>query len=147
MFCAKHIGILQERKENVTIGYTTDMYPRRHGGLMRFTRSKIAPVVLIILTAIIANAAMNMYGRFREANIRADRAQEEIVSLEERKNELRADLERLGTPRGTEEELRKRFNVAGEGEGVIVIVDPRTQTANNDSMREESIWQKILNMF
>ena len=35
---------------------------------MRFTRSKIAPVVLIILTAIIANAAMNMYGRFKEAN-------------------------------------------------------------------------------
>ena len=75
------------------------MYPRRHGGLMRFTRSKIAPVVLIILTAIIANAAMNMYGRFKEANIALIAHRGEIVSLEERKNELRADLERLGTPR------------------------------------------------
>lgn len=110
-------------------------------------RSKIALGFLIVFIVLVGNATVNMYGRYMEAKARADRAAEELALLEERKMRLTADLERLGTPRGTEEELRKRFNVAAEGEKVIVIVDPKASRQKNEDVRTESVWRRIVNFF
>lgn len=109
--------------------------------------SKATLILLLVIVAMLGNAVFNMYGRYQEAKIRADRARAEIATLELRKKELSEDLARLGTPRGTEEELRKRFNVAADGEEVIVVVNKRATTSDNDTARKESIWQKVLSLF
>lgn len=123
------------------------MYGKQNAGIWKFARSKVVLLFLVIFILIIGNATVNMYERYKEANTRADRAEEDLRLLEERKAKLSADLERLQTPRGTEEELRKRFNVAAEGEGVIVIVDPRAVDPGESSEKKISIWQKILTLF
>ena len=99
------------------------MRGKRIHGFWLVARSKVAFVFLIVLIALIGNATVNMFERYKEAKVRADRAAEELALLEERRAKLASDLERLSTPRGTEEELRRRFNVAADGEKVIVIVD------------------------
>ncbi len=123
------------------------MYGKRDESLWRLARSKIVLILLVVIIALTGNAAANMHGRYKEAKIRADRAEENLQSLNERKKELTANLERLGTARGREEELRKRFNVAGEGEGVIVIVDPRPSDPTESTEGTSGIWQTILNLF
>ena len=100
-----------------------------------------------MLIALIGNATVNMFERYKEAKVRADRAAEELALLEERRAKLASDLARLSPPRGTEEELRRRFNVAADGEKVIVIVDPKTNAPEEGISREETTWQKIVRFF
>lgn len=122
-------------------------YSKKRSVRERIMSSKVTLILLLVIAAMLGNAVFNMYGRYQEAKTRADRARAEIAALESRKKELSDDLARLGTPRGTEEELRKRFNVAADGEEVIVVVNKRATTSDNDTARKESIWQKVLNLF
>ena len=122
-------------------------YSKKRSVRERIMSSKVTLILLLVIAAMLVNAVFNMYGRYQEAKTRADRARAEIATLESRKKELSDDLARLGTPRGTEEELRKRFNVAADGEEVIVVVNKRATTSDNDTARKESIWQKVLNLF
>jgi len=121
------------------------MHSKHRNSFVRSLYAKVGIFALIVLSVLIGNAAVNMYDRYREAHIRADRAQEELELLMERKKKLTADLERLSTSRGTEEELRKRFNVAEEGEKIIIIVDPREETQESGLLDQQTIWKKILN--
>lgn len=109
--------------------------------------SMVALIALIALVILLVNAVFNMYGRYREADIRADRARAEIISLEGRKRELSEDLVRLSSPRGREEELRRQFNVAAEGEEIIVIIDPYGSDSDSEYGKGLDIWQKLRDLF
>lgn len=52
-----------------------------------------------------------------------ERYENEYQYLLEKKESLEADIQRLNTQRGREEEYRRRFNVSKEGESVIRIIE------------------------
>ncbi len=51
----------------------------------------------------------------------------EAATLEERKNELQKQVEYLSHERGIEAEMRRQFDVALDGEQVVVIVEEETE--------------------
>lgn len=70
--------------------------------------------------------AISVYERFtveRDMAARLQRAQEEQRALEERRTELETRVDDLTGERGVETEIRRNFDVAKEGEQVVVIVD------------------------
>lgn len=81
-------------------------------------------------------AAFNIYKKYRESSENRKRAQGELESLEQRNRELSSRIERLKTERGLEEEIRKKFNVAKEGEGVVIIV-PKSGTSSSEDIKNK----------
>lgn len=67
----------------------------------------------------------------------------ELASLEARQGALKENLTELSTERGQEATLRKTYDVAKPGEGVIIVVPPSEAT----SSQPVSWWQKILHWF
>ena len=78
--------------------------------------------------------------------------EEDLNALKARAEVLEGDIEHLQSDRGLEEELRSRFDVAKEGEQVIIIVEdyddtqartvPRTRERQEDSFFEKlKFWQ------
>ncbi|MBX2866683.1 septum formation initiator family protein [Candidatus Kaiserbacteria bacterium] len=85
--------------------------------------SKTTIVILFILAILLS---FSVYERFVvERKVAEKRAEREgdLLRLEERAAALEENIEHLESDRGLEEELRSRFDVAKEGERVIIIVD------------------------
>ena len=72
----------------------------------------------------------------------------ELSSLEQRDKELSSRIDRLKTDRGLEEEIRKKFNVAKDGEGVVIIV-PKSSTSSdeNDDDGKFGFWNRLQRAF
>lgn len=81
------------------------------------------PVVLF-LAALIIFMGVAVFGRFgveREMYARRIAAEEELTKAEARKADLEEEVLYLEGERGIEEEIRKHFDVAREGETVVIL--------------------------
>jgi len=79
-----------------------------------------------IVVVLIVLLSMSVFERFsveREMKERRMAEEEELQLLQERADALEEKVEHLQNTRGIEEELRNRFDVAREGEQVVIIVD------------------------
>lgn len=113
----------------------------------RMLYSKIVAVALLALFVLVAQATWGMYEKSVEAGERRDRAEMTLRGYEERTQELDANIERLSTERGIEEEIRDRFMVAKEGEGVIVVRTPSAEKKEDVVIvngEKRSIWKRML---
>lgn len=83
------------------------------------------------LLCLVAAALWGVWGvRGKERDSAALRAEAEMArdELLQRQARLEAELAQLATDRGLEEQLRRQYGLAAEGESLIVIVDPATAT-------------------
>lgn len=87
--------------------------------------SKPAIGFLFLLTILLSVSAYNRYEIAEETKERLEAKQAELDALEERADTLETKVRYLEDERGVEEELRSRFDVAKEGEDVIILVDER----------------------
>lgn len=78
--------------------------------------------MLALVAFVFARGAVRMYGKYNEASVARASAEAEVQLLQKREVELKMQTKRLSTDRGMEEELRRRYGVAREGEEVIDIV-------------------------
>ena len=60
--------------------------------------------------------------------------EDKISELEKSKEKLNADLKKLDTQEGTEENIREKFGLAKEGENMVLIVEDK----NNKEGAKES---------
>lgn len=82
----------------------------------------------ILLVAIIF-MAISAYGRYSVAHDMARRkeAAEKVArELEGRKEKLAEEVQYITSERGIEAEMRRQFDVAREGEQVVIILDEPT---------------------
>jgi len=84
--------------------------------------SKPGIFVVLVFALFMATAVYERYSVERTMAARALDAQMEKQALVERKNALHERVEYLSGDRGIEEEIRKHFDVAKEGEQVIILV-------------------------
>lgn len=87
--------------------------------------SKPAIGFLLLLTILLSVSAYNRYEIAEETKERLEAKQAELDALEQRADILETKVRYLEDERGVEEELRSRFDVAKEGEDVIILVDER----------------------
>lgn len=86
-----------------------------------------------------------MYDKERETGLITAQKQAILDELKSREASLTAELDRLKTVRGIEQELREKYEVAKEGEKVIVLVEPPKVAA---AVAEEGgFWHWLKNLF
>lgn len=85
--------------------------------------SKAVFALLTILTALLLIAVYNRFTVAQETKEKLEERRADLEALETRAEVLNAKVDHLEEERGIEEELRNRFNVAKEGEQVVVIID------------------------
>ncbi|MEY2640784.1 MAG: hypothetical protein RL150_177 [Candidatus Parcubacteria bacterium] len=92
-----------------------------------FRRRLYSLPVLIILAGILILLLRGVWGMYQKASFSADKrmlAESEHKVLEEKRASIEAEIASFNTETGIEREVRSKFDVAREGEQVIVLVDP-----------------------
>ena len=79
-------------------------------------------VVLVILVVLMTVAVFKRFGVEREMYARRMAAEQEMQAALERKKSIAEQVEYLEGERGIEEEIRKHFDVAREGETVVILM-------------------------
>lgn len=109
--------------------------------------------VVIILSIIAFFFVLNtwdVYTKYVESRSNVAGLAESYERAEIREDQLQEKILHLQSEKGLEEEIREKFNVAKEGEQVIVILDP--ETPEEELVEEESnfiqrMWSRVWEVF
>ena len=85
---------------------------------------RLAAAGLLIILAIGVRGVWGVYKKAQESHKLRVEAEAKLNDLKQREAELRSDISILRTDRGVEEQLRERYDLAKDNEGVVVIVEP-----------------------
>ncbi len=88
-----------------------------------------------------------MYLKSEEATTNRDKAVLEANVLSSRESELHADISKLSSDRGQEEEIRNRFMVAKDGEKVIIVSEPDDETSHTVTVEDNSQTSSLVDKF
>lgn len=91
---------------------------------MRLMWRRLLALGLLILLALAVRGVWGVYKKSVESRELKIEAQAQLDELRTREQQLRTDIANLKSERGVEAELRERYDLAREGESVVVIVDP-----------------------
>ncbi|MCD5384669.1 MAG: hypothetical protein LRZ97_02010 [Candidatus Pacebacteria bacterium] len=78
---------------------------------------------LLFMSIILVRSVWDIYIKNQESTKRVNAAKMELVKLIERKEALTSNLELIKSSAGVEAELRGKFDVARDGEHLLVIID------------------------
>jgi len=99
------------------------------------------------------SATWGVFEKYRETKIKKEAVLTKLRELETHRNAISKEANRLETEHGVEQELREKYNVAKEGEGVIVILDPHNIKEEDRAEKNKvsnffgNIFQGIKNIF
>ena len=88
---------------------------------------RLLAVLLLVLILLAARGAWRVAAKADEASLLKVEEQAKLEELTKREQELRAGIADLRGEQGIEAELRERYDLAREGEGVIIILDPPSE--------------------
>ncbi len=103
--------------------------------------------LLLFLALIVIGMTYSVYGALeKERDTRTTRDQRATVldELHIREHVLQQEIDRLNTEKGIESEIRSKFEVAKDGEEVIIIVEA-PEEAEEDVVPEEEkgFWARL----
>lgn len=90
-----------------------------------FLYSKLSIAIVLLLVVWLSMSTYERFSVEREMLSKRSEKQAELDHLKERAAVLESKVEHLNNERGIEEELRNRFDVAKEGEQVVIILDDK----------------------
>ncbi len=96
--------------------------------LKAWAESRVVWGVLLFLTALVAYSTYDRYLIARDMAKRRAVVEQEKAKLEQRKTELEDEVKYLSNERGIEAEVRRQFDVAREGEQVVIIIKEEATT-------------------
>lgn len=91
--------------------------------------SRVTWVIILGLTFLLLLSVYDRYHIAREMAERRLEVETERAELQNRKEELAADVEYLSHDRGIEAEMRRQFDIARAGEQVVIILEDEASTA------------------
>ncbi len=103
----------------------------------------------MIMTIMVSFSAYDRYLIARDMSERRTDIETEIKNLNERRSDLEKEVNYLESERGMEAEMRRQFDMAREGEKVILIVDDQNSvveeisTTTNDIEEEVRAWYQF----
>lgn len=102
--------------------------------------------ILILLVGFLGVTVFELLGKERDAALRRAEAVRELEEIEQREVALNTDLAILSTSRGQEALVRSTFDVAKEGEEVIVVLDALPATTTEE-VQKRGLVQWFLSLF
>lgn len=104
-----------------------DFYEKRK--IRSLLYSKITIGIILVFAILVF---ISVYERYQVERLMAERrttTELELKALETRATSLEEKVDHLENQRGLEEEIRTRFDVAREGEQVVIILDGKEEVA------------------
>lgn len=112
--------------------------------ITEYLYSKPSIAVLLVLIGFLSVAVFERYSVEREMSSRRTQTESTKNELIERKESLEERVEYLSGDRGIEEEIRKHFDVAKEGEKVIILVgDEKEEETEAVPVDEKKPWYQF----
>ncbi len=96
--------------------------------IRRIVYSKVFIGAIFLFALFVGTSVYERFTIEREMAAKLQDRMKELHSLEERAALLETKVDHLKNERGIEEELRTRFDVAKEGEQVVIIIDEPEET-------------------
>jgi uncharacterized ion transporter superfamily protein YfcC len=107
--------------------------------------SKTTFFILLVIIIFLSHATWKVYKTKIESRKNFEKVLADLEQMRKNEEKLNIDLQRLSTEKGKEEEIRKKFNVAKEGEGVVYVV--YSEESKKEEVEElgffEKIWEKV----
>ena len=85
--------------------------------------SRITQGILLVLSFLVMWSAYDRYLIARDMADKRSAEESEVLDLEERRATLGAEVEYLSNERGIEAEMRRQFDIARDGEQVVIILE------------------------
>ncbi|MBL1434304.1 hypothetical protein COB87_001910 [Candidatus Wolfebacteria bacterium] len=108
---------------------------RRAKKRISFFYNRITLFILVLSVGFLGVTVFNILGKEREAAERRADAVREFEEITNREQILNIDLAVLNTARGQEALVRSSFDVAKEGEEVIIVLDALPATTTEVEVR------------
>lgn len=84
-------------------------------------------IFLLVILFFIIKGSFGVYQKYSFSKNELKKSESELIVLEEKKSNLSEQVAHLDTETGIEKEIRSKFDVAKEGEKLIVIVDDEVE--------------------
>ncbi|MFC1733185.1 septum formation initiator family protein [candidate division KSB1 bacterium] len=121
-----------------------DFYERRK--IKQWLYSWPFLVVLVVVSVFLTHGVWGVYQQEHITRINKNQRLTHLEELEIREKALQKEINRLSTERGIEEEIRQKFEVAKEGERVIVIVEPPVNGSGAGKETKLNIFERLSNV-
>lgn len=119
-----------------------DFYERRK--IKQWLYSWSFFVVLLIASVFLTHGVWGVYQKERQTRINKQQRLAHLDELNTRREALEKEINQLSTERGIDEEIRQKFEVAMEGEEVIVIVDPPLNGSLSNITESKNTFERFL---
>lgn len=116
--------------------------------IKRKKRSKILLLFMFLIFVFLTRGAFSAYSKERDSRIEVERVQKEKDALDKRYTVISEQSDALKSDIGIETEIRNKFDVVKEGEGVIVIVDKDIPIIEEDKRGVlKRFWDSVKGVF
>ena len=131
---------------NIEMLYTTHT---KRSIISRIIYSKFSILLFLAILFFAGRSTWQAYGIYKESREAKENTENSIKVLEEKKKNLEEKVFLFNTERGVEEEIRKKFQVAKDGEEIVIIVDRKNEreTPIDNSGIFSKIWLKLKSWF
>lgn len=110
--------------------------------------SRTTLVILAIILFFVARGVYAVYEKERNSRTEVERIQKQKAELQQRYDTILQKSEHLKSPEGVEAEIRSKFDVVKEGEGLILIVDKNVTTIEEDRRGVlKKFWDSVVGVF
>lgn len=95
-------------------------------------QSRPVLVLLGLLIIFLAVGVFNLMGKMRVTIENKRLVENKVIELEKERIKLSTDIAKLKTESGIEENIRQKFGLAKEGEGMIIVIDDQNKIVNEE---------------
>jgi cell division protein FtsB len=110
-------------------------------------QSKPVLALLGMMILVFAWSICGLIGRMQETIKNKKVAEEKIQELQKEKDQLTTNINQLKTDQGVEENIREKFGLVKDGEGMVVVVDDKNPSTTDAENKSTSFFSKIMNWF
>ncbi|MCR4283724.1 MAG: septum formation initiator family protein [Parcubacteria group bacterium] len=108
--------------------------------LRRLMYSNVSIFFLLVIFIFFIFSIADVYNKSREAIKKNEEVSSELNDIKSKKDYFEAEIDRLNTNAGIEDELRDKFQIAKPGERVIIIVDDKKDDSEDATPRKSLNW-------
>lgn len=109
--------------------------------------SKVTLLILIVATCFVLVRLFVFYKKQDLARENLSKTASVLESLRARESSLSAEIEKMNTQAGLEEEIREKYGLIKPNEEVIMVVDNNDNEEKPSTTPTPSIWQKLVKYF
>ena len=110
--------------------------------------SKTSILAVLVLVVLIARGVLSVYAKESNSRLELSLLEKKKAELSNRLAKVSMNNERLKTEDGIESEIRSKFDVVKQDEGVIVVVDEKLPVPEEDTRGfMKKFWDSVTGVF